>query len=86
MKQILGLAFLLIGVSMLIFFGFSSVTDLMTSANSSINASDDPALAESFKTAKNVTVGTFSILSNLPLLIVIIIVIIVLFMFVAITR
>ena len=86
MKQILGLAFLLIGVSMLVFFGMSSVTTLMTDANTSINASEDPALAQSFQTATNVTTGAFSILSNLPLLIVIIIVIIVLFMFVAITR
>ena len=58
----------------------------MDSANTSINSSEDPALAQNFEVAKNVTVGTFSILSNLPLLIVIIIVIIVLFMFVAITR
>ena len=82
----MSLSFLLIGVSMLIFFGFSSVTELMGSANESINSSEDPALAQSFQTATNVTTGAFSILSNLPLLIVIIIVIIVLFMFVAITR
>lgn len=86
MKQILGLAFLLIGVSMLVFFGISTVTDLMTSANESINATEDPALAQSFQTATNVTTGAFSVMANLPLLIVIIIVIIVLFTFVAITR
>lgn len=86
MKELLGLSFLLIGISMLIFFGMGSVTDLMDSANTSINASEDPALAQSFQTATNVTTGAFSILSNLPLLIVIIIVIMVLFMFVAITR
>ena len=86
MKQILGMVFLLVGVSLLIFFGFSSVTTLMDSANESINSSEDPTLAQNFDTAKNVTVGTFSILSNLPLLIVVIIVIIVLFTFVAITR
>ena len=43
-------------------------------------------LAQSFQTATNVTTGAFSVMANLPLLIVIIIVIIVLFMFVAITR
>jgi len=71
---------------MLIFFSFGSVSELMDSANESINASEDPALAQNFETAKNISVGTFSILSNLPLLIVVIIVIIVLFTFVAITR
>ena len=86
MKELLSLSFLLIGVSMLIFFGINSVTNLMDSANESINSSEDPALAQSFGTAKNVTTGAFTIMSNLPLLIVIIIVIIVLFTFVAITR
>ena len=76
----------MVGISILVFFSFGSVSELMSSANSSINASEDPALAQSFETATNVTTGAFSILSNLPLLIVIIIVIIVLFAFVAITR
>ena len=80
------MSFLLIGVSMLVFFGLSSVTTLIDDANESINTSEDPALAQSFATATNVTTGAFAIMSNLPLLIVIIIVIIVLFTFVAITR
>lgn len=86
MKQILGMVFLLIGVTMLIFFSMSSITTLIDSANFSINASEDPTLSQSFETSKNVTTGAFSIMSNLPLLIVVIIVIIVLFTFVAITR
>ena len=86
MKQLIGLVFLLVSVTMLIYFGLGNITIMMDSANESINTSEDPALAQSFGTAKNVTVGAFSVMANLPLLIVIIIVIIVLFMFVAITR
>ena len=86
MRNILSMAFLLIGISMLIFFGMGSTTTLMDSANESINSSNNTALAASFETATNVTVGAFSILSNLPLLIVVIIIIAALFMFVHITR
>ena len=82
MKNILGLAFILLGVSMLIYFSFGSITTLMDSANSSINASEDPALSHSFNTSTNITVGVFAILGNIPLLLVVIMVIVVLFMFV----
>ena len=85
MKNLLGMVFLLVGIMMLVYFGMSSVTNLMDSANSSINASEDPALAESFNTSTNITTGVFAILSNIPLLLVIIIIIVVLFMFVGVT-
>lgn len=86
--KILGLAFVIVGVSLLVYFGLGSVTTLMDSANTSINASEDPALAHSFNATKNITVGTFAILGNIPLLLVVIMVIVVLFMFVgaAVTR
>lgn len=84
MKNLIGLSFLLVGVSLLVFFGLSSITTMMDSANETINSSEDPALASSFNTASNVTIGAFSVMSNIPLLIVVLIVFIVLFMFVGI--
>lgn len=85
MKNLLGMVFLLVGIMMLVYFGMSSVTNLMDNANSSINASEDPALAESFNTSTNITIGVFAILGNIPLLLVVIIIIVVLFMFVGAT-
>lgn len=86
MKQLIGLAFLLIAITMLIFYGIGNVTTLMEDANQSVASAEDASLTQSFNTAKNVTTGAFSVMANLPLLIVVIIVLIVLFMFVAITR
>ena len=81
---LLPIAFVLMGITMLIFFGMGTVSELMGSANASINASEDPALAQSFATSTNNTVAGFSIMANIPLLIVVIIVFIVLFAFIAI--
>lgn len=86
MREILPMAFLLIGLTMMIFFGINSTTIMMDSANETLNSSNNTALTESFGVATNVTVGTFSILANLPLLLVVIIVIAVLFLFVKVTR
>ena len=82
MKNLIGMVFILIGISMLVYFGLGSITTLMDSANSSINASEDPALAHSFNTSTNITIGVFAILGNIPLLLVVIMVIVILFMFV----
>ena len=78
---LLPIAFVLMGITMLIFFGMGSVTELMDGANTSINASEDPALAQSFASSTNNTIASFSILSNIPLLIVAIILFVVLFIF-----
>lgn len=82
MKNLIGMVFILIGISMLVYFGLGSVTTIMDSASTSINASEDPALAHSFNYSKNITVGVFAILGNIPLLLVVIMIIVVLFMFV----
>ena len=86
--KILGLAFALIGITMIIFWGMGSVTTLMDSANTSIEEANNSALSHSFNTSTNVTVGVFAILGNIPLLLVVIMIIVVLFMFVgaAVTR
>ena len=86
MKQILGLAFLTIAISVLVFYGIGNVSILIENANESVADAEDESLTQSFETARNISVGTFGIMSNLPLLLVVIIVLIVLFTFVAITR
>ena len=80
--KILGLAFVLIGITMIIYFGFGATTTLMDSANTSIEEANNSALSHSFNTSSNITVGVFAILGNIPLLLVVIMVIVVLFMFV----
>lgn len=88
MKQLLGFSFIIIAITMLIFFGMGSITELMGSANESLNSSTNPVLAQSFNSSVNITTSTFSILTNVPLLLTVILIIIVLFMFVgvAVTR
>ena len=82
---LLPIAFVLMGITMLIFFGMGTVSELMGSANTSINASEDHVLAQSFATSTNNTIAGFSIMANIPLLIVVIIVFIVLFAFIGLT-
>ena len=82
MKELIPAAFILFGVSLMIFFGISAVGELMNSADTSINSTS--ALNSSFEMATNSTVASFSILSNLPLLLVAIILFVVLFAFVGI--
>lgn len=86
--KILGLAFILIGISMLVYFGMGAVTNLMDSANTSIKEANNSALSQSFNASSNITTSVFAILGNIPLLLVVIMVIVVLFMFVgaALTR
>ena len=79
---LLPIVFILMGITMLIFFGMGTVSELMGSADASINASEDPALAQSFTTATNTTIASLSIMSNIPLLLVVITIFLVLFMFV----
>ena len=84
--KILSLAFLLIGLTTLIYFSLGTTTTLINSANETLNTTNNTALTQSFDTAVNVTVSTFTILGFLPMLIAVIMVILVLFGFVALTR
>lgn len=80
MKNLIPIAFILFGVSLLIFFGMGTIGELMNSADTSINSTS--ALNRSFEMSSNATVASFSIMSNIPLLLVAIILSIVLFTFV----
>lgn len=80
MKELIPMVFILFGVTFLIFFGFGTANELMNSADAAINSTS--TLNTSFEMASNSTIGAFSIMSNIPLLLVVIIVFIVLFAFV----